>query len=36
MSEALHLFDGYGVELEYMIVDRASLEVRPITDRVLQ
>jgi len=36
MSEALHLFDGFGVELEYMIVDRASLEVRPITDRVLQ
>jgi len=32
----LHLFEGYGIELEYMIVDRDSLAVRPLTDRVLQ
>jgi len=32
----LHLFEGLGVELEYMIVDRDSLNVRPIADRVLQ
>ncbi len=32
----LHLFDGYGVELEYMIVDADSLSVRPITDEVMR
>lgn len=32
----LHLFDGYGVELEYMIVDRDTLNVLPITDKVLE
>ena len=32
----LHLFEGYGIELEYMIVDCASLSVRPLTDRVLR
>jgi glutamate---cysteine ligase / carboxylate-amine ligase len=32
----LHLFEGVGVELEYMIVDRESLKVRPIADQVLQ
>jgi len=32
----LHLFEGFGVELEYMIVDRESLKVRPIADQVLQ
>ena len=26
---------GFGIELEYMIVDRASLEVMPVCDRVL-
>lgn len=31
----LHLFQGYGIELEYMIVDRRTLEVRPITDQIL-
>ena len=39
MSDAggprLHLFEGYGVELEYMIVDAASLVARPIADRLL-
>ncbi len=28
----LHLFDAYGVELEYMVVDRETLDVRPIVD----
>jgi len=31
----LRLFEGFGVELEYMIVDRETLSVLPITDRVL-
>ncbi|MEY3014128.1 MAG: hypothetical protein RIT45_2863 [Pseudomonadota bacterium] len=31
----LHLFDATGVELEYMIVDRETLDVRPICDVVL-
>jgi gamma-glutamyl:cysteine ligase YbdK (ATP-grasp superfamily) len=30
-----HLFERFGVELEYMIVDAGSLSVRPITDEVL-
>ena len=32
----LRLFEGYGVELEYMIVDQQSLSVLPVADRVLQ
>lgn len=37
MNESpLHLFDAYGVEIEYMIVDAKTLDVRPITDRVLE
>lgn len=32
---SLHLFEGFGVELEYMIVDRETLAVRPIADRLL-
>ncbi|MGK7312676.1 MAG: carboxylate-amine ligase [Candidatus Longimicrobiales bacterium M2_2A_002] len=31
----LRLFQGYGVELEYMIVDAASMATRPIADRLL-
>ena len=31
----IHLFEAYGVELEYMIVDRETLSVLPITDKVL-
>lgn len=31
----LHLWEAFGVELEYMIVDAESLDVRPMTDRVL-
>ncbi|MCA9067819.1 MAG: hypothetical protein KDA84_02790 [Planctomycetaceae bacterium] len=30
------MFEGFGVELEYMIVDRDTLDVRPITDKVLE
>lgn len=32
----LHLFEGYGVEMEYMIVDAGSLNLLPVTDRVLE
>jgi carboxylate-amine ligase len=35
MSEPLHLFEGYGIELEYAIVDRGDLHVRPICDLLL-
>lgn len=31
----LHAFGGYGIELEYMIVDRESLSVLPISDKLL-
>ncbi|MFD2515700.1 glutamate-cysteine ligase family protein [Pontibacter locisalis] len=31
----LHLFEGFGVELEYMIVQKDSLEVSPITDKLI-
>ncbi|HNX04147.1 MAG TPA: glutamate-cysteine ligase family protein [Opitutales bacterium] len=31
-----HLFERHGVEMEYMIVDRESLDVRPIADFVLE
>ncbi|HYG18258.1 MAG TPA: glutamate-cysteine ligase family protein [Ohtaekwangia sp.] len=32
----LHLFQAYGIELEYMIVDCDSLQVRPITDELIK
>jgi gamma-glutamyl:cysteine ligase YbdK (ATP-grasp superfamily) len=32
----LHLFDAYGIELEYMLVDRDTLAVKPITDELLK
>jgi gamma-glutamyl:cysteine ligase YbdK (ATP-grasp superfamily) len=32
----LRLFEGYGIELEYMIVGRDDLSVRPIADEVLK
>ena len=35
MSDFLHLFTGYGVELEYMIVSKKDLSVNPITDKVI-
>jgi glutamate---cysteine ligase / carboxylate-amine ligase len=37
MQESLakkHLFEAYGIELEYMIVDSATLNVKPITDQL--
>ncbi|RAW00774.1 carboxylate-amine ligase [Pseudochryseolinea flava] len=32
----LHLFQAFGVELEYMIVDKDSLMVKPLTDELLK
>lgn len=32
----LRAFAGYGIELEYMIVDRKTLMVRPLADRLLR
>lgn len=32
----LHLFQGYGIELEYMLVDKTTLAVKPITDELLK
>lgn len=32
----LSLFEGFGVELEYMIVDRETLAVKPIADELLK
>jgi carboxylate-amine ligase len=32
----LHLFEGFGVELEYMIVNRDSFDIMPISDRILK
>lgn len=31
----LHLFEGFGIEIEYMIVDAQTLAVCPITDKIL-
>ncbi len=33
---SFHLFQAFGVELEYMIVDRETFRVAPITDRLLE
>ncbi|MBC3539725.1 glutamate-cysteine ligase family protein [Rufibacter sediminis] len=35
-SHKLGLFKGFGVEMEYMIVDRDTLQVKPISDEVLK
>jgi carboxylate-amine ligase len=35
-SARLGLFQAWGIELEYMIVDRATLDVRPICDELLR
>ncbi|MCX4244084.1 carboxylate-amine ligase [Paraliomyxa miuraensis] len=35
MASHLHLFAAYGIELEYMLVDRQTLAVAPVCDRVL-
>ncbi len=34
-AAALPAFSGYGIELEYMIVDRENLSIRPIADELL-
>ena len=36
MTLPLHLFQGYGVELEYMIVNKQSLKVNSICDEVIK
>ena len=35
-SPHLHLFQGYGVEIEYMIVDRERLGVAPMSDELIK
>src|SRR5690606_18709433 len=35
-ARSLHLFEGFGVELEYMIVDSRTLSVMPVSDRILE
>lgn len=35
-EEKLHLFNGFGVELEYMIVRNGALDVFPVADTVLK
>jgi carboxylate-amine ligase len=35
-SNSLHLFDAFGVELEYMIVNDTSLNVLPVTDQLIR
>ena len=35
-SSSLRLFEAYGLEIEYMIVDRQTLQVRPLADKVLE
>ncbi len=32
----MHLFQGFGIELEYMIVDRDTLDVKPIADELIK
>ena len=35
-SFPLGVFDAFGIELEYMIVDRETLDVRPICDELFR
>lgn len=35
MIETPHIFEGFGLELEYMIVDQESLNVLPVADQLL-
>src|SRR5258708_1181717 len=32
----LHLFQAFGIELEYMVVDKDTLAIKPITDELLK
>ncbi len=34
LKKNYHLFEGYGIELEYMIVDKQSLNILPISDKL--
>ncbi len=36
LPSRLHIFQAYGVELEYMIVDKNTLNIRPIADELLK
>lgn len=36
IKKDLHLFEGYGIELEYMIVDAITLDVKPICDSLMK
>lgn len=36
MKEPLHLFEAFGIEIETMLVDASTLQVRPICDEVLE
>ncbi len=36
MSNRMHLFQGFGIELEYMIVDIDTLQVKPIADELIK
>jgi len=35
-SRKLHLFEAFGVELEYMLVDSTTLDVRPVCDEIIR
>lgn len=32
----VHLFEGYGIEMEYIIVDNSNLNVLPVSDKILE
>src|SRR5882672_3478169 len=35
-ARPLHLFDAFGIEVEYMLVDAETLDVAPAADRLLE
>ena len=35
-NSRLHLFQGYGIELEYMIVNKETLAIKPVTDELFK
>lgn len=36
MKKKLGLFEAYGIEIEYMVADRDTLEVKSVVDRALK
>jgi gamma-glutamyl:cysteine ligase YbdK (ATP-grasp superfamily) len=36
MAKKLHLFEGFGIECEYMLVDRSTLKVKPLAPKILE